>query len=28
LIYMLLFGLFAMIGGIITTAILSRKKLD
>jgi hypothetical protein len=28
LIYMLAFGLFAMIGGIITTAILSRKKLD
>lgn len=28
LLYMLLFGLFAMIGGIITTAILSRKKLD
>jgi zinc-ribbon domain len=26
--YMIGFGLFAMIGGIITTAILSRKKLD
>jgi hypothetical protein len=28
LIYMIAFGLFSMIGGIITTAILSRKKLD
>ena len=28
LINMVLFGLFSMIGGIITTAILSRKKLD
>ena len=26
LIYMVMFGLFAMIGGIMTTAILSRKK--
>jgi zinc ribbon protein len=26
--YMIFFGLFAMIGGIITTAIISRRKLD
>ena len=28
LVYMIMFGLFAMIGGIITTAILSRRRLD
>jgi hypothetical protein len=28
LMYMILFGLFAMIGGIITAAVLSRRKLD
>ena len=28
LVYMVMFGLFAMIGGIITAAMLSRRKLD